>query len=438
MVVEDAIIVSEDMAQDDIALTEPSPVDIESDIAVPSEVSPAILPSHTETYPVEALAQLVPISEDGVSSEMETPLAVEPEALVQELEPLAPPELVGGEPSEELSSSVHVGAELEAAPVERDIKPEAADIEIATEQPSNELPTAPSEELDVTLDTTSQDLSVPIPAVEQPWAAVSEEVDYVERFAPESDYPVQSASSAAVEAATAALRVFKRQPLDNQLASTVLLSRMLYVLQGALAYYAPSVCKSFSTWKSYNSSAVVAENKKLEQRVQKLKGLLAKTYQAKQRTQEDSEVSAKRSREMLRSKAKDELERSYLLQAMRDQAAEAERQRAFHYDMEILIQRAATELVTQPTTPQLPRYNKSQYDELEMEFSALQSDVADKEEANEALQQRLDETSLRLEELSQLLSSMEASRAADAKELSRLRGDLKEESTSRADAEREV
>ena len=254
----------------------------------------------------------------------------------------------------------------------------------------------------------------------------SPEVDYVELLAPIPAAP------------QAQLLLFKGHPAEDQLQCAVKLAKMLFTLDLSLKRSELTVEDCFRLWLDHARCGALLEAKKLEQRVQKLKALLARTYQAKKLNQEDNALTQQKTKEILSSKVKDDKERSELLRAMQEQAAESERQRAFHYDMEILIQRAASEITSQPATPQVPRYSKSQHEDIEAELRELRGEVQQHLLAEESLKTQIDDMNMQLADASRKQASLELRLLEETKIASKLRAELREEMNLRADAEREL
>jgi hypothetical protein len=232
--------------------------------------------------------------------------------------------------------------------------------------------------------------------------------------------------------------LFRGHAAADQLTCAVTLSKMVFNLEKYGKTFALDASKCLGMWKAHSLQVAGVELKKLDQRVQKLKGLLARTHQAKQRNQEDVVVSQQRAKDLLSSKAKDEKERHSLMEAMRAQEAETEWQRAFHYDMEILIQRAASELVTQPPTPALPRYNRTQFEDLEQELLQTRADLRDMELSNERLALLLEEKEVSVVEHMHAAAAVEQKLSLALKDMEVLKEKLKVETDFRSDVEREL
>ena len=254
------------------------------------------------------------------------------------------------------------------------------------------------------------------------------EIDYVELHAPSVPHPAVEDSPL----------IFKHVPASAQVSSAVLLTRMVYILEKYNNFLMFDSKECFSIWKDFSFLSAVADTKRLEQRVQKLKGLLARTHQARQRTLEDNTLSQQRARELLNSKTKDEHERNSLLQAIRAKEEETERERAFHYDMEILIQRAASEISSLPATPLVSRHSKTQLDDLEGDLMQARAELKDMELRLENSDLELLTSKEKLSNAMQDLAISEEQRLALEKSLKVLQSQLTEETNSRIDVEREL
>ena len=254
------------------------------------------------------------------------------------------------------------------------------------------------------------------------------EIDYVELHAP---------SHSATDASQAPL-IFKHLPVAAQLASAVTLTKMIFILEKYRQFFRFDSGECFTMWKDFSLTAAISENKRLEQRIQKLKGLLARTHQARQRTLEDSTLSQQRARELLSSKARDETERNSLLQAIRAKEEETERERAFHYDMEILIQRAASEISSVPVTPLVSRHSRTQLDDLENDLMQARADLKDSELRLDRANLELSASHEKVSSLMQELTASEEQRIAIERSVKALQAQLSEETNMRVDVEREL
>lgn len=307
-------------------------------------------------------------------------------------------------------------------------------VEVAAEAPprASEVDAAPSgDSMHIDLSSVPGELADPIETAysigqreQMEASAAPEEVDYVEMFAP-----------LVLPPSTPLL--FPAHSASTQMSCVVTLAKMFFIVETAVASSKLDVMSCFTSWKLFSGLVAGVEVKKLEQRVQKLKGLLARTHQAKQRNQEDSAISQQKARELINSRAIDEKEKHLLLQAIKDQADETERQRAFHYDMEILIQRAASEMQSGPNTPQ-PKFNKSRYEGLEMEMDQLRAELRDRDQSEEYLLRQLDATALKVLEVTEQCSALERHKAESEEKLAALRRELREEANNRLDAEQEL
>ena len=254
------------------------------------------------------------------------------------------------------------------------------------------------------------------------------EIDYVELHAP---------SHSATDASQAPV-IFKHLPVAAQLASAVTLTKMIFILEKYRQFFRFDSGECFSIWKDFSLAAAISENKRLEQRIQKLKGLLARTHQARQRTLEDNTLSQQRARELLSSKARDETERNSLLQAIRAKEEETERERAFHYDMEILIQRAASEISSVPVTPLVSRHSRTQLDDLENDLMQARADLKDSELRLDRANLELSASHEKINSLMQELTASEEQRIAIERSVKALQAQLSEETNMRVDVEREL
>eukprot|EP01041_Mallomonas_annulata_P005573 gene5573-11222_t len=128
-------------------------------------------------------------------------------------------------------------------------------------------------------------------------------------------------------------------------------------------------------------------NSGLEQRVAKLKGLLARTYQSNQRNVEDSTAMKKaqlQTEEELKSlRVREEYERKLLEEDLRRQSMQS----AFHYDVEMMIQRAADGVISQQGTwAQSQQSSSRRLRDLELEKEELRGELERREVAIGELQ----------------------------------------------------
>jgi hypothetical protein len=208
--------------------------------------------------------------------------------------------------------------------------------------------------------------------------------------------------------------------------------------------------KLFQLWKvqtlqmrSLSAEKVVDELKSnltaSEQRISKLKALLARTHQANQRNLEDTAASKKATQdvsiELNSLKQKEELERVTMLESLRVQSIDS----AFQYDVELSIQRAAEQMVSQQ---QIVQSNSQQtarrIKELEEERSLLNMQLESLQEEERGNELRTLSLNNEIDQLQRKLRESETARFESEARITCLHQQLEFEEMQRRDVEGEL
>lgn len=202
--------------------------------------------------------------------------------------------------------------------------------------------------------------------------------------------------------------------------------------------------KSYATQKRLHQSTVSLEeahkvNMGLEQRVVKLKSLLSRTYQANQRTIEDTDSMKRAQQEVVEElrnlKLREEDEKRTLEESLRQQSVES----AFHYDMELIIQRAADGVISnQGTWAQSQFFTLKKLRELESENEDLKATINQQTKEADKARISIEDLSLELSRLRVEKQEIGISHASLVEDSTRLRRQLLDEQTAKRDLEVEV
>ena len=171
-------------------------------------------------------------------------------------------------------------------------------------------------------------------------------------------------------------------------------------------------------------------------RVVKLKGLLSRTYQANQKSLEDSNTMKRAqmetAQELRNHKVREENERKSLEEDLRRQAIES----AFQYDMEMIIQRAAEDVISQQGLwIQTQQQHSKKLKDLESENELLKELITSTEKDNLILNDQLNNYINQLEETNNKLNNITSIYHNTLEKYNQLNNLLEEETSARQDLE---